>query len=145
MDDMTPEQRHRNMLKIRSTDTKAELMLRKALWSRGYRYRKNMKSLIGKPDIVLTKYKIVIFCDGEFFHGKDWESDLSKRLKRSNNSEYWIEKIQRNMERAREVELALHGEGWTVLRFWSKEILKDVDSCVKVIEEIIWENYVSNA
>ena len=72
MDVLTPEQRHRNMSNIKSKDTSIELLLRKELWSRGYRYRKNYKLLPGKPDVVLTKYKIAIFCDSEFFHGKDW-------------------------------------------------------------------------
>lgn len=73
MDRLTKEQRHKNMKNIRSKDTSIELKLRKELWRRGYRYRKNYTELPGKPDIVLTKYKIAIFCDSEFFHGKDWE------------------------------------------------------------------------
>ena len=92
MDVLTKEQRRRNMQHIRANDTKIEVMLRKALWEKGYRYRKNYKCLPGKPDIVLTKYKIAIFCDGEFFHGKDWEV-LKPRLEKSNNSEFWIRKI----------------------------------------------------
>ena len=83
-DVLTPEQRKKNMQHIRSKDTAIELKLRKALWEKGYRYRKNYKDLPGKPDIVLTKYKIVIFCDGEFFHGKDWEV-LKPKLENSNN------------------------------------------------------------
>ena len=101
-DDMTKEQRHKNMQHIKSSNTKIEVLLRKALWERGYRYRKNYKALPGKPDIVLTKYKIAIFCDGEFFHGKDWEV-LKPKLENSNNSEYWISKISRNKERDDEV------------------------------------------
>lgn len=97
-DVLTPEQRRKNMQHIRSNDTKIEVLLRKALWEKGYRYRKNYKDLPGKPDIVLTKYKIAIFCDGEFFHGKDWEV-LKPRLEKSNNSEFWISKISRNRER----------------------------------------------
>lgn len=81
MDVLTPEQRHRNMANIKSKDTSIELLLRKALWNKGYRYRKNYKSLPGKPDIVLTKYKIAIFCDSEFFHGKDWEMKKEKLKK----------------------------------------------------------------
>jgi len=72
------------------------VVLRKALWHRGYRYRKNYEKLPGKPDIVLTKYKIAIFCDGEFFHGKDWEVSLKPQLERGNNSEFWVKKITRN-------------------------------------------------
>ena len=91
-DVLTKEQRKKNMQHIRANDTKIEVRLRKALWGKGYRYRKNYKELPGKPDIALTKYKIAIFCDGEFFHGKDWEI-LKPRLEKSNNSEFWINKI----------------------------------------------------
>ena len=91
MDRLTKEQRHKNMKNIKNRDTGIELTLRKALWKKGYRYRKNDKRLPGKPDIVLTKYKIAIFCDGEFFHGKDWEV-LKPRLEKGNNSEYWLAK-----------------------------------------------------
>ena len=101
-DVLTPEQRRKNMQRIKSNDTKIEILLRKALWKKGYRYRKNYKELPGKPDIVLTKYKIAIFCDGEFFHGKDWEV-LKPRLEKSNNSEFWIKKISRNLERDYEI------------------------------------------
>lgn len=99
-DVLTKEQRHKNMKNIKGKDTKIEILLRKALWNKGYRYRKNYKQLVGKPDIVLTKYKIAIFCDSEFFHGKDWEK-LRKRLEKSNNSEFWINKITHNMERGK--------------------------------------------
>lgn len=138
MDNLTPEQRKRNMQQIRSKDTSIELKLRKELWKRGYRYRKNVKNLPGKPDIALTKYKIAIFCDSEFFHGKDWEV-LKPRLENSNNSEYWIKKISRNMERDNEINKQLLFMGWTVIRFWGKDILKDVDTCIQVVEETIWD------
>ena len=84
-DVLSPAQRRKNMQNIKSCDTKIEVILRKALWKKGYRYRKNYKKLPGKPDIVMTKYKIVIFCDGEFFHGKDWDT-LKTKLLKSNNS-----------------------------------------------------------
>lgn len=102
-DVLTKEQRSKNMKNIKSSDTKIEIMLRKALWNKGYRYRKNVKSLPGKPDIVITKYKIAVFCDGEFFHGKDWEL-LREKLKTSNNGEFWIKKISRNIEHDDEVD-----------------------------------------
>ena len=136
MDNFTKEQRKKNMQNIRSTDTKSEILLRKALWQKGYRYRKNYDKLPGKPDIVLTKYKIAIFCDGEFFHGKDWASQKLKVLK-SNNSDYWISKIERNMERDRENEQALIVMGWTVIRFWSKDIIANTDECVRTIVELV--------
>ena len=101
-DVLTPEQRRKNMQHIRGKDTTIEVILRKALWARGYRYRKNYKGIPGSPDIVLTKYKIAIFCDGEFFHRKDWEI-LKPRLEKSNNNEFWINKISRNRQRDDEV------------------------------------------
>ena len=138
MDNLTKEQRRKNMQHVRSKDTNIEIKLRKALWNKGYHYRKNDNRLPGKPDIVLTKYKIAIFCDSEFFHGKDWEV-LKPRIERGDNSEYWLNKISRNRERDDEVNKRLLYEGWTVIRFWGKDIKKNVDECVKVVEETIWD------
>ena len=138
MDVLTPEQRHRNMKNIRGKDTKIEVILRKALWNKGYRYRKNYKQLPGSPDIVLSKYKIVVFCDSEFFHGKDWEV-LKPRLEKGSNSEFWINKISRNIERDDEITKKLLFEGWTVIRFWGEDIKKRTDECIKVIEETIFD------
>ena len=126
------------MRHIKSKDTSIEVKLRKELWNRGYRYRKNVSNLPGKPDIVLTKYKIAIFCDSEFFHGKDWEV-LKPRLEKSNNADYWVKKISRNMERDNEINKKLLFMGWTVIRFWGKDILKNIDDCISVIEDVIWE------
>ena len=137
-DKLTPEQRKKNMRSIRSKDTKIEVLLRKELWKQGYRYRKNYKKLPGCPDIVLTKYKIAIFCDGEFFHGKDWEV-LKPRLERGKNSEFWINKISRNMERDAETNKKLLLMGWTVIRFWGDDIKKNMDDCIRVIEETIFD------
>ena len=137
-DVLTKEHRKKNMQHIRANDTTIEVRLRKALWEKGYRYRKNYKELPGKPDIALTKYKIAIFCDGEFFHGKDWEI-LKPRLEKSNNSEFWINKISRNRQRDDEVNKKLLFMGWTVIRFWGKDILQNTDECVKVIEETIFD------
>lgn len=128
------------MQRIKAKDTSIEVKLRKSLWSKGYHYRKNYDGLPGKPDIVLTKYKIAIFCDSEFFHGKDWEV-LKPRLEKSNNSQYWIGKISRNRERDDEINKRLLFEGWTVIRFWGKEIQRNVDECVKVVEEAIFDTY----
>lgn len=143
MDVLTPKQRHKTMKNIKSKDTKIEVQLRKALWHKGYRYRKHYNNLPGKPDIVLTKQKIVIFCDSEFFHGKDWYKILKPRLQRGNYPDYWIMKIERNMERDCETDKALLGMGWTVIRFWGNEIKKDPDECVRVVEECIFDNMVS--
>lgn len=144
MDDLTPEQRKKNMQHIRSKDTKIEVTLRKALWAKGYRYRKNYDALPGKPDIALTKYQIAIFCDGEFFHGKDWEIRKPKIME-GNNPEYWVPKIERNIERDHENDLALQYLGWTVIRFWGKDILKNLDECLKVIEEVIFDKEISQS
>ena len=138
MDRLTKEQRHKNMKNIKSKDTSIEVILRKALWNKGYRYRKNDKSLPGKPDIVLPKYKIAIFCDSEFFHGKDWEV-LKPRLEKGTNSNFWISKISRNRERDDEINKKLLFMGWTVIRFWGDDIKKNTDECVKVVEETIFE------
>ena len=143
MDILTKEQRKKNMQHIKAKDTKIEIILRKALWKKGYRYRKNYNKLLGKPDIVLPKYNIVICCDGEFFHGKDWEL-LKNKLKKSNNGEFWIKKISRNRERDDEINKRLSFEGWTVLRFWGEDIKKHTDECVKIIEETIFDQNISD-
>ncbi|MBR6536085.1 MAG: very short patch repair endonuclease [Lachnospiraceae bacterium] len=144
MDVLTKEQRRKNMQNIRSKDTQIEVMLRKALFAKGIRYRKNYGELPGKPDIVLTKYKIAIFCDGEFFHGKDWDV-LKPRLRNSNNSEFWINKISKNQERDDAVNKKLLFMGWTVIRFWGTDIKKNTDECVRVIEEAIFDILVEDA
>ncbi len=138
MDTLTPEQRHKNMQNIKCKDTRIEVLLRKALWNKGIKYRKNCRNLPGKPDIVITRYKIAIFCDGEFFHGKDWEV-LRPRLEKGNNSEYWISKISRNRERDDEVNKQLLYQGWTVIRFWGSDIKKHTEECVRVVEETIFD------
>lgn len=137
-DVLTKEQRHKNMQHIRSKDTKIELILRKALWHKGIRYRKNYAALPGKPDIVITKYRIAIFCDSEFFHGKDWESQ-KKRLLRGENGEFWVKKISRNIARDKEIDQKLGAEGWNVLRFWGADITKNTDECVRAVEDLIFE------
>ena len=136
-DVLTKEQRHKNMKNIHGKDTKIEIILRKALWAKGYRYRKNYKKLPGNPDIVLTKYKIAIFCDSEFFHGKDWDV-LRKKLETAKDSDYWIEKIERNIERDKEKDLLFQAAGWTVIHFWGKNIEKHTEECIAVIEEAIF-------
>lgn len=134
MDDLTPEQRKKNMRAIRSKDTAIELALRKALWQRGIRYRKNYKGLIGKPDIVITKYRIAVFCDSDFWHGYDWEN---RKARIKSNQDYWIPKIERNMKRDREVTATLVEQGWIVLRFWEHTIRKELEECVEDIQEAV--------
>ncbi len=139
MDRLTVEQRKKCMKSIRDKDTKIEKLLRKALWNKGYRYRKNYTELPGKPDIVITKYKIAVFCDSEFFHGKDWEETLHLQIIRGKNGEFWEKKISRNMARDEEITKQLGYQGWKVIRFWGNDIKKNVDECVKTIEEAIFE------
>ena len=135
---ITTEQSSKNMKRIRGKNTKIEILLRKALWEKGYRYRKNYDKIPGRPDIAIPKYKIAIFCDGEFFHGKDWDV-LRPRLENGNNPEYWIKKIERNRIRDKEKDAQLSYLGWTVIHFWGKDILKNTDECIKVIEEAIFD------
>lgn len=137
-DVLTKEQRHKNMQHIRSKDTKIELLLRKALWQKGIRYRKNYTKITGKPDIAIMKYKIAVFCDSEFFHGKDWEEQKA-RLLCGDNGEFWVKKISCNIVRDNKVNQDLRAIGWTVIRFWGKEIKYNVDECIKVIEETIFD------
>lgn len=128
----TTKARSKNMSKIRGRDTKAEILFRKALWAKGYRYRVNYKKLIGKPDIVFNKYKIVIFIDGEFWHGYQWEE---KKDKIKSNRGFWIPKIERNMQRDRDVNETLKAKGYTVFRFWEQEIKKDFERCFAEVFE----------
>lgn len=142
MDKLTPEQRKKNMRSIKGKDTSIEMILRKALWKKGYHYRKNYKNIPGTPDIALTKYKIAIFCDGEFFHGKDWEI-LKPRLERGKNSDFLVTKISRNRERDEEINKKLLFMGWIVIRFWGMDIKKNTDEYIRVIEETIFDLKVS--
>lgn len=144
MDILTKEQRHKAMANIHSKDTAIEVKLRKALWHKGYRYRKNYEKLPGKPDIVLTKYKIAIFCDSEFFHGKNWHTVLRPRIQKGKNAEFWENKILKNMERDADNNKELLFKGWTVIRFWGDEIIKDPEACVAVVEECIFDKKMEN-
>lgn len=137
-DVLTKEQRKKNMQNIRSKDTKIEIILRKALWKNGIRYRKNYSKIPGTPDMALTKYKIAIFCDSEFFHGKDWEQ-LKPRLQKGDNGEFWVKKIRKNREHDEKVNKELLFLGWTVIRFWGNDIKNNTDECIRVIKEAIFD------
>lgn len=143
MDVLTPEQRRKSMRGNRSKDTSIELLLRKTLWHKGYRYRKNYKKLPGSPDIAMTKQKVAIFCDSEFFHGKDWK-DKKQRLQKGSNAGFWISKIERNMQRDHENDQKLIALGWTVIHFWGEEIKKSPEECVRVIEEAIFDKMMED-
>ena len=134
--DSTPETRRR-MSKVKLKNGTAEQILAKKLWHMGYRYRKNDKRLPGSPDIAISRHSIAIFVDGEFWHGKDWET-RKPRLKR--NREYWIEKIEENLARDKRVDDQLRAMDWTPIHFWSKDALKDTDSCISDIISFIIEN-----
>jgi len=139
MDILTPEQRHKCMSHIRSYDTKPEIFFRKALWKWGIRYRKNVKTLFGTPDIAIKKYKIVIFIDGDFWHGHDWKKRKFSSQKEllASYSEFWQKKITRNIKRDREVKKYYYLHGWTILRFRTSVIEKNLNKCIiKTIETI---------
>jgi len=131
MDKHTPEQRHKNMQAIKNKDSKIEILLRKELWKRGIRYRKNVKGIIGHPDLAFIGKKVVVFCDSEFWHGYDWEKNKESIKSRR---DFWIPKIERNMKRDSEVTETLLKDGWVVLRFWGEEIKKNTEQCADIIE-----------
>lgn len=136
MDVLTPEQRTKNMKAIKSKNTKMEVKLAKELWSRGYRFRRNSKFVFGKPDFSLKKYKLAVFVDSEYFHGKNWETE-KHRIK--TNREFWWQKIEGNMKRDQKVNKELKSSGWKVLRFWTEDVKKNCDFCLLTIEQEIQE------
>ena len=127
--DTTPE-RSTLMSKIRSKDTKPEILFRKALWASGVRYRINVPKLPGKPDIVIEKRKVVVFIDGEFWHGYNWEE---KKPKIKSNRDYWITKIEKNIQRDINNIQKLEDLGYLVFRFWEHEIKKDLSRCLNSV------------
>ncbi len=127
----TSEQRSKNMRAIRNKDTKIELMLRKELWSRGLRYQKNSKRVLGHPDIVFIGKRIAVFCDSEFWHGFNWEQQKETIKSRK---DFWIPKIEKNMQRDDEVTKKLESDGWIVIRFWGKDIKNNVQKCADIIQ-----------
>ncbi|MUH35056.1 very short patch repair endonuclease [Zobellia amurskyensis] len=128
----TTPKRSKIMSKIRGKNTKPELAFRKALYAAGYRYRIDYKKLIGKPDIALKKYKTVIFIDGEYWHGYNWEE---RKPKVKTNREFWIAKIERNIQRDEEVNEELERLGYKVFRFWETEIKKELDRCLTEVTQ----------
>lgn len=123
---------------VRSQDTKPEIILRRTLWKRGLRYRVANRHLPGRPDVVFPTEKVAIFCDGDFWHGRDWDQ-RRKRLAAGANPQYWIKKIETNRTRDRRVTAELEGMGWKVLRFWEGEVLKDAESLASLIHQILLE------
>ena len=135
MDVLTPEQRRKCMSRIKSKNTSIEILLRKALWHEGIRYRKNFKLLPGKPDIAITKYKLAIFCDGELWHGKNWEKTKGTV---KTNRDFWIPKIEKNIIKDNVNEKKLENTGWVILRFWGRDIKKNLADCVNEVKETIF-------
>ena len=136
MDNHTTEQRSKNMKAIKNKNTKIELLLRKEMWARGFRYRKNVRKVTGKPDLAFSGKKVEVFCDSEFWHGYDWENQKDNI---KTNREFWIRKIERNIARDKEVTETLEADGWIVLRFWGKDISKNVGACADVIVNALKE------
>lgn len=139
--DSTPETRAR-MSRVKLKGGKAETLLAKALWQRGYRYRKNDKRLPGSPDIAILGHRVAVFVDGEFWHGKDWGTRKDKLVR---NRTYWIEKIEENMARDLRNDQLLVQAGWLPVHFWEREVLKDLPACVAEVEEAVLAQRVSRA
>ncbi len=137
MDRHTPEQRRKNMQAVKNKNSRIELMLCRELWSRGLRYRKNTAKVFGHPDVAFIGKKIAVFCDSEFWHGYDWKN---KKNEIKSNRDFWIPKIERNIQRDIEVNEYLKSSGWTVIRFWGNDIKKDVKTCADIIERAVKEN-----
>ena len=131
---ITTTVRSNTMRKIKSKNTKPEIILRKYLWQHGIRYRLQNTDIPGSPDIVIRRIKVAIFVDGEFWHGHNWEI---KKHKIVNNRDYWIPKIEKNIERDKKINQILTQSGWVVIRFWEKEILSDINSCLSIITSLI--------
>lgn len=127
----TPEISKR-MSKVKLKRGTVEIALAKELWNRGIRYRLNYRKLPGSPDIAITTKKIAIFIDGEYWHGYDW---ANRKPKLKANKDYWIEKIEENMDRDTRVDSQLEAAGWTVFHFWEKEVLRNIDQCVGIVIE----------
>lgn len=134
MDKHSPAQRRKNMQAVKASGSKIEIILGKAMWAKGYRYRKQVKNVFGKPDFTFKKHKIAIFCDSEFWHGKNWET---KKHEIKSNQSFWHTKIERNIERDIEVNKTLSSQGWIILRFWGKDILQNTSKCIDIITKTI--------
>ena len=129
MDNISKEKRRKIMQRVKSHDTKPEILLRKALWHRGMRYRKNWRALPGTPDIALTRRKIAIFVDGDFWHARGHEDNPGEQI--ASRQAYWKKKLARNVERDKDANEALTQLGWLVLRFWESDINSDLEACVR--------------
>ena len=136
MDKLTPEQRRKCMQSNKSTGTKIEVAFGKAMFAKGLRYRKNNKKVFGTPDFTFKKYKVAIFADGDFWHGKDWET---RKKKLGTNAGYWFNKIETNLERDFKVNRKLKEDGWLVLRFWESDLKNNLDEIVNFVFKVYEE------
>jgi DNA mismatch endonuclease Vsr len=134
MDTLTKEQRLKNMQAVKNKGSKIEIILGKGLWAKGLRYRKNDKTVFGKPDFIFKNIKVAIFCDSEFWHGKNWSK---RKHEHKSNIDFWHKKISRNIQRDKEVNKKLNADGWLVLRFWGKEIEKNSLHCINKIKQTV--------
>lgn len=134
MDNHTSEQRRKNMQAVKNKDSQIELILRRELWIRNLRYRKNVNSVYGKPDIAFIRKKVAVFCDSEFWHGYDWEN---RKNQIKTHRDFWIPKIERNIERDKDVNMRLESDGWIVIRFWGNEIKKTPQQCAERIQAVL--------
>ena len=141
MDKLTKDQRRKNMQAVKSTGSKIETALAKSLFARGHRYRKNDKTVFGKPDLTFKRLKIAVFVDSEFWHGKNW---TKRKHDFKSNQDFWFSKIERNIKRDKEVNKQLLKEGWKVLRFWGKDINKNLRHCTDKITHLINETEREN-
>jgi DNA mismatch endonuclease, patch repair protein len=132
MDRISKEQRSKNMRAVRSSKTKIENLLAHCLWHNNYRYRRNDNTIYGKPDFVFKSKKIAVFCDSEFWHGKNWSTS---KFNIKSNTDFWFKKIERNIERDNEVSKVLTSEGWLVVRFWGRDILKNPQKCFEILKK----------
>jgi DNA mismatch endonuclease (patch repair protein) len=132
MDNLTSEQRKKNMRSIRYKDTKMEVAVRSVLHKKGYRFRKNVSKLIGKPDIVFSKKRVAVFLDSCFWHLCPYHHNIPQT-----NTKYWLPKLERNKKRAKEVNVQLRKNGWTVLRFWEHQVRKDFDRVIINILKVL--------
>lgn len=132
MDNLTKKQRRKNMQNIRSSDTKAELLVTRELRERKIYFARNVKSIFGKPDIVFRRKKTVVFIDSDF-----WHVHPARFIMPKSNKRYWKEKIRRNKERDKEVNKKLKGAGWKVIRIWEYDVKRNIDKCIKKIVKAV--------
>ena len=132
----TSEQISKNMKSVKSKDSQIELELRRELWKRNLRYRKNVRNIYGKPDVAFIRKRIAIFVDSEFWHGFDWPN---KQKEIKSNRDFWIPKIERNIQRDLEVTAKLESDGWTVIRIWGNDIKHNLQNIADKIETIYKE------